>query len=157
MELLSYFTDMDLQKKLFYTLGTIILILILTLIFGISNYEQPIQDVIEEFVTASENLNLSKLLNITTGKLHSNIVNQRDTISDIKNKIHFQGYLENYQINFLNKTPEMAKVEIIPEITESYSGNSGITYRHNIIIDVIQIENNWKISNIKMVDTEITG
>ena len=157
LNIAGYLREMDLQRKLFIVLGTIILVLLATLIFGISTYEEPIQNVIEEFISASENLNLSKLLRITTGVLHENIVKQRETVESIKQKVHFKGYLQNYKVKFLDKRPEMAKVQIIPEITESYAGKSSITYEHTIIIDVIKINNEWKISNIKVVETNITG
>jgi uncharacterized membrane protein YvbJ len=57
--------ELNLQEKLYITIALFILFIIIILIFNMASYEPDLYEKIEEFIEATENLNLEKLLTIT--------------------------------------------------------------------------------------------
>ncbi|MFW6009187.1 MAG: hypothetical protein ACOCP8_08000, partial [archaeon] len=71
--------------------------------------------------------------------------------------IHFTGSLSNYDVNYFEKQTHQATVEVVAEIREKMVGKSSRTFEHIFVLQLINIRNEWKIANIRVVKTIRTG
>lgn len=147
--------ELNLQEKLYITIALFILFIILILIFNMLSYEPDLYDKVEEFIEATENLNLEKLLTITGGTFHENLVKRKETINSVKNDIAFRGNILDFNIKIIEKQSYRARVEVTTRIREDLQGRPATNFRHIFLLDFIKSHNEWKVAKVTNVNTEI--
>ncbi|MFW5962359.1 MAG: hypothetical protein ACOCQR_01975 [bacterium] len=152
----SFLAEIDIQKKLFIILLAIIVLIIIILIIGLSTYETPIEDAVEEFITALTHLDNPRLLGITTGVYRERLAAQRRAAEQIKKDLDFRGTLIDYKMRYLDKRPQIATVEIIARIQEAKKTDN-IAYEHTFTVHFVKLNGEWKIADVQVVNVSIIG
>ena len=147
--------NLSLQEKLYITIAIFIIFVIFILIYNMISYEPDLYSKVEEFIMATENLNLERLLMITGGTFHENLVKRKNTINDVKNDISFQGDILEFNIKILEKQSYRARVEVSTKIRENLMGRPATNFKHIFLLDFIKTNNEWKIAKVNTVNTEI--
>lgn len=147
--------NLSLQEKLYITIAIFIIFIIFILIYNMVSYEPDLYSKVEEFIMATENLNLDKLLIITGGTFHENLVKRKNTINNVKQDISFQGDILEFKIKIVEKQNYRARVEVTAKIRENLLGRPSTNFRHIFLLDFIKTNSEWKVAKVTTVNTEI--
>jgi hypothetical protein len=120
-----------------------------------ASYEPDLYEKIEEFIEATENLNLEKLLTITGGTFHENLVKRKETINNVKKDIAFHGNILDFNIKIIEKQTYRARVEVTVRIRENLRGRPATNFKHIFLLDFIKSNNEWKVAKVTTVNTKI--
>jgi len=147
--------NLSLQEKLYITIAIFVIFVIFILIYNMVSYEPDLQSKVEEFIMATENLNTDKLLAITGGTFHENLVKRNDTIKGVKRDVSFRGSIIEYNIKILEKQSYRARVEVTAKIRENLLGRPSTNFKHIFLLDFIKSHSEWKVAKVTTVNTEI--